>query len=72
MSSSKSVQSDRPQATPGLRDAALEIAERRRQTLSQLKEALQRGDIDSIKSLAWKMVGIQDEQEMYRADPRVH
>ena len=59
----KPIFTNNPLVTPGLRDAALEIGERRYQTLLLIKEALQRGDNDKVVSLASELVGITDEHK---------
>jgi hypothetical protein len=49
-------------AFQGLVSAALEIARKREQTLSDLRQALESGNDRVALSLARKIVGLEDEQ----------
>ena len=55
----------------GLVDAALEIANGRRETLRRLREALEAEDNTEALKLARKLCGLDDE-ESYRTDPRLN
>lgn len=56
---------------PGLFDAALEIAERRRNITAQLKEALRRQEQSEINRLAEELCGV-DHEEGNRTDSSVN
>ncbi len=66
---------DSASGSPNLRgvlDAALEIASKRRNTLSRLRAALEQGnDVEALK-LARELCGIDHEQKRHRTDPRVN
>lgn len=46
----------------GIFEAALEISERRRETLATMKEALERGDSQEALEYARQLCGIEDEE----------
>jgi hypothetical protein len=56
----------------GVLDAALEIARRRRDTLAQLRAALEAGNQEQAITLAKELCGLTHEQESHRTDPRVN
>ena len=56
----------------GVLDAALEIARRRRDTLAQLRAALEAGNQEQAITLAKELCGLNHEQESDRTDPRVN
>jgi hypothetical protein len=55
----------------GIVDAAVEISERRRETLATMKEALERGDSEEALEYARQLCGIDDE-ESDRTNQSVH
>lgn len=55
----------------GLVEAALEIAERRTNTLRELRVALERGDNDLALSIARKVCGLND-QKSHRVVEGIH
>jgi hypothetical protein len=54
----------------GIIDAALEIASRRRDTVSRLREALIRGDEQKALEIARELCGVGNEQKRDRIDSR--
>jgi hypothetical protein len=58
--------------TNALIDAALDIAQERRDILTELRAALETGDHLRALSLARKLCGLEDEQERNRTHPRVN
>lgn len=56
----------------GVIDAALEIARRRRDTLAQLRAALETGNREQALTLAKELCGLAHEQESHRTDPCVN
>lgn len=63
--------SDEHDAMGGLVDAALEIANGRRETLRQLREALKAEDNTEALRLARRLCGL-DEEESHRTDSRLN
>jgi hypothetical protein len=59
-------------AINGVFRAALEISERRAQTLAQLKEAREQGDTERVLILVDELCGIDDEQKSHRVDTSVN
>lgn len=53
-------------ALDGLIDAALEIAERRRETLRRLREALKAKDVIEVFRAAEELCGLSDDQKSNR------
>lgn len=60
------------EALNGIIDAALEISERRRNILAQMREALKQGDEGKALTLAKKLCGVDDEQKSNRIDSRLN
>jgi hypothetical protein len=56
----------------GVLNAALEIADKRRETLTRLRAALEKGDDTEALEVARALCGIEHEQEGYRAGSRVN
>ncbi len=50
---------------------ALEISQKRRRVLAELREAVRAGNKDRVFSLAQKLIGVTDEKRN-RTDPRVN
>jgi hypothetical protein len=55
-----------------LLDAALEIAQKRRDTLARLRAAVEAQDKAQTFSIARELCGLDDEQESDRTRPRVN
>ncbi|HEX4003472.1 MAG TPA: hypothetical protein VHX36_12550 [Candidatus Acidoferrales bacterium] len=49
----------------------LEIAQKRREILEQMRQALRAGDTESVVRLAAKLTGMADE-ECHRTNPRIN
>jgi uncharacterized protein YpiB (UPF0302 family) len=62
------------EANRGIIEAAIEISERRRELLSRLKDALERGDETVALALAKQLCGMEgnDEQKSDRVNPRIN
>ena len=58
------------EALRGVLDAALEIARRRRDTLAQLRAALEAGDHEQAITLAKELCGLMHVEESHRTDSR--
>lgn len=56
----------------GVLDTALEIARRRRDTLAQLRAALEAGNQEQAIILAKELCGLAREQESHRTDSRIN
>jgi hypothetical protein len=56
----------------GVLEAALEIAQRRRDTLAQLRAALEAGDQERAITLAKELCGLAHEQEGNRTNSRIN
>ena len=56
----------------GVLNAALEIADKRRETLARLRAALEKGDDTEALKVARALCGVEDGQKSHRADPRVN
>jgi hypothetical protein len=52
-------------------DKALEIGQKRRRILAQMREAIRANDKDVVFDLARKLTGLSDE-ECHRANPRIN
>ena len=52
-------------------EKALEVSQKRRRALEQLREAVRAGDKDKVFSLAQKLTGVTDEKRD-RTDPRIN
>lgn len=60
------------EALNGVLDAALEIALRRRDTLAQLRAALEAGNQERAIALAKELCGLAHEQESNPTDSRIN
>lgn len=60
------LRSDTPHSSEALIEAALEIAEQERETKRLLKKALLCGDDERVRTLASRLVGIEDDKERSR------
>jgi hypothetical protein len=56
----------------GVLDAALEIARRRRDTLAQLRAALEAGNQEQAITLAKELCGLTHAQESHRTNSRIN
>jgi hypothetical protein len=56
----------------GVVSIALEISERRRDTLRQMKAALEKGEHDKVIEHAKELCGIEDEQTCDRIDTSIN
>ena len=59
-------------ALSGVLDAALEIARRRRDTLAQLRAALEAGNQEQAITLATELCGLAHDQESHRTNSRIN
>lgn len=70
MNQKKSLTDDR--GFKGLVDAAMEIAQRRRETLRRLRRALETSEDAEALNVARELCGIENEQESHRTDTRIN
>jgi hypothetical protein len=56
----------------GLVDAAIEIAQRRRETLRRLRQALETSEDAEALNVARELCGMENEQESHRTDTRIN
>ena len=66
----KSLTNDR--SFKGLLDAAIEIAQKRRETLRRLRQALESSQDAEALNVARELCGLENEQESYRTDTRIN
>lgn len=59
-------------ALDGTLDAVLEIARRRRDTLAQLRVALEAGNQELALKFAKELCGLTHDQASHRTDPRIN
>jgi hypothetical protein len=57
---------------PGVLNAALEIADKRRETLARLRAALEQGDDTEALKVARTLCRVENGEKSHRADPRVN
>jgi hypothetical protein len=53
-------------------EEALEISQKRKRLLEEMRKAVRAGDKETVFSLALKLTGLTNEKECHRTDPRIN